>query len=345
MKKKKIFYTFTITLIATGTLISHCQASTAYSVGSKWPQGVPKAGSDFTQNVLTAADTYGWLANYSSYYNNQADYNYIKSTRLGNSQIYFINGHGGPDHVETVYKNTNNYRTGISIYNNGVTSTDEYNQTWTFAGLNGRDMKNTKLITFVNCNSGRGDNNLMTKAVAQGAKASVGFRNEIFSRQESEWLKRYNSLLGNGWSIDYSIKAANTAYLGTSLQNFVVTAGDTSISLGTLKKSIRQTTEQTSLTDFANKESVPPSTMSEKEREEFSAPIEKNYVVLDIDKELKFDIINFNEHNLEKIISNIKNYDNEFNIKNYKISHNVINSERKYGTITFIYYIGDIETN
>lgn len=62
-------------------------------------------------------------------------------------------------------------------------------------------------------------------------------------------------------------------------------------------------------------------------------------------RENKFSVLIKLVYNNIKCVEVYNLSDDEFNIKNYKISHNVNNSERKYGTITFIYYIGDIETN
>lgn len=88
MKKKKIFIFTIVSIISSMFIGLNCDAaSRAYSVGTKWPAGTYGAGSDFATNVKNAANAYGKLSGYSSYYNTNPTYSYMK----GNKARFFAN--------------------------------------------------------------------------------------------------------------------------------------------------------------------------------------------------------------------------------------------------------------
>ncbi|MDE6141879.1 MAG: hypothetical protein K2G03_04680, partial [Bacilli bacterium] len=308
-------------------------ANRAYSVGSKYAQGVEKAGSDFTQNVLTAADAYGWLSGYTSYYSNEPNYDYMKGSRLGSSQVYFINGHSNDEAIYVAAKNTDEYRTGISTGKDGLVQIDELKAKYKLAGLSGRDMKNTKLITFAGCNTGAtyqnggvalGSTNLAQKAHKQGAKTAVGFSDEIDSRSKTgqNWLKLYNTTLGNGGSVEQAIYNANSKYPSSLLTSAVI-EGSRTTTLGTVKKSSPSA-------NFLKSYSL----MSLEDREDLK-PAEEIYKVLSTSSTVEFDLLNKNKYqeSLIPIFNEIKKYESDFNEKDYKITFRLVNQADKFGYI------------
>lgn len=348
MKKKKIFIFTIVSIISSMFIGLNCDAaSRAYSVGTKWPAGTYGAGSDFATNVKNAANAYGKLSGYSSYYNTNPTYSYMKGTRLGSSQIYFINGHASATHIDVVSKDEDNYRTGISIYGEGNGMCDATGDAWVYAGLEGRSMTGTKLITFAGCKTGNGSNNLVTKAVAQGAKAAVGFKENVTSRFNDgpNWMKKYNTSLGSGSTIQNAISAAVRMYPNMDLSAYVTSSGNTSIKLGTLASKSA---------NYANNLKV----MSADERE-FLKPTEELYNVITLDNKIEMklkyedtkiskstNLIDKLDDNFKKVVEIIKNYDSSFDLKEYKVTYNLVNRNEGNGYIFFTYFINNmIETN
>lgn len=347
MKKKKILL-FTISSVtASMFIVTNCYAANkAYSVGSKWPTGTYGAGSDFTTNVKNASNAYGWLDGYTSYYNTEPTYSYMKGSRLGSSQAYFINGHASATHIDVVSKDESNYRTGITISGDGNGICDSSGDEWIFAGLDGRNMSGTKLITFAGCQTGKGTNNLVTKAVSQGAKTAVGFKENVTSRYVDgpKWLKKYNNLLGNGNTVKKAISGAVTAYPNWDLSTYVTSSGNTSTKLGILA---------TTSSNYIKNLNV-----STAEERDLLKPIEETYAVLGVDSTINIElnkasgVIKTNDSMsglnsaLKNVIEVIKKYDSTFNLNEYKMSYNLVNESEGYGYIFFTYYIDNtIETN
>lgn len=347
MKKKKLLL-FTIASVTASMLIgTNCYAaSRAYSVGTKWPTGTYQAGSDFTTNVKNASNAYGWLEGYTSYYNTEPTYSYMKGSRLGSSQAYFINGHASATRIDVVSKDEDNYRTGISIYGDGNGICDGTGDAWIYAGLDGRSMSSTKVITFAGCQTGKGTNNLVTKAVAQGAKSAVGFKANVTSRFEDgpKWMKKYNNLLGNGNTVQKSITGAVTAYPNWDLSTYVTSSGNTSTKLGTLASTSSNYISSLNI-------------MTAEERE-LLKPIEETYAFLEVNNTINVELKDNSEliktstsssslnNNIKSIIEVIKEYDSSFNLNEYKMTYNLVNESEGYGYIFFTYYIDNIiETN
>ncbi len=331
MKKNNLIkYLYFLLIITTIAVTPNVYAKNrAYSVGAKW---VNETKDDFTVNVKNASNAYGWLANYDSYYSLQPDFNYMKGSRLGTSQIYFINGHGSADVIQVYAKDSANYRTGISRFNDGYTYGG-----FKYAGLNGRSMSGTKLITFAGCSTARTYTNITNTAVDQGAKCAVGFKDPITSRfyDGPNWLKKYNNVLGNGYSVQHAINSAVTSYPNCDLSTHVQVRGNSKITLGTLAKSVSKTNYYSSNMQNVTKEEL-----------EFLIPIEDEYLFLDYNDDITIDFSNMKKDDLNLIIKYIKSYDKYFDKNNYKLSYNAINAESGYGYIMFTYYInGKIETN
>jgi hypothetical protein len=345
----KKFKSYIIVIIILLTFITpNCNAFNAYSVGSKFAEGTVKAGDDFTTNVTNAANAYKNLDGCNSYKSLISSYDYMKGSRLGSSQIYFINGHGSAEYITTAGWDKDNYRTGISIYDDGKTTYDSSGDKWIYAGLNGRDMSGTKLITFAGCSTASGSNNLVTKAVAQGAKTAVGFSDSIVSRFNNgpNWLLTYNTALSNQYSVKTSINKAVAAYPNITLSKYVVIKGSTSTVLGNAQE-LCSTEDLLTQTSSNIKSLDVPS----QDADNNLSTIDGVYKNIPMTESIKIDIssksnIDYSNESIIKIIDLIQNEDSEFDINNYIITYNIINEESGYGHIFLTYYIDEtIETN
>lgn len=325
MKKNIIYLLFA--LLISSLFLANCNAATAYSVGGKFASGTGHDGDDFTQNVLTAANAYGWISDITSYYNNYPTESYLQSaSRFGGSRAFFINSHANSSLMVIGSKNETAYRTGIHKEGNLCTA-DRYN----LVGMRGRNFNSTNVITFAGCETGAGSDNLVTTAREEGAKAAVGFKENIVSRFNTgpSWLQKYNYALGNGFSVQTAINQANAAYPNDTLARSVVMSGNSNTTLGSASRS-----------------------MSSQKNSGFVsiAPIEENYKVLNLNSanvKANANIKEFSESNyLNTIVSVVANDDESFNINDYKVTSNVINEEEGYAQIFLTYYIdGKIETN
>lgn len=331
MKNKKIFFLL-LGILIFSTI--NCNAERAYSVGTKYATGLAGAGDDFTGLVDTAADAYGWLSGYTSYYSKEPTYTYLKGSRLGTSQIFFIAGHGAFDRISVAAKNTAEYRTGISMYSDGSYNFDEKGNKFVYAGMSERDMSKTKLITFAGCNTGVGmhsmSNNLVKAAVMNGATAAVGFDSPISNApNDTNWLKQYNYVIGNGYPIKQAISSASAKYPGNCSVS-VVFDGDISISLGVMAKSLLEPETQFQLMPMVLQEKIT------------IRPIEEEFITRNIDRELSY---SFKENEeIDDLIEEIKKIDKDFSISDYKVDSHLIGDS--FGHVFFTYYIdGYIKTN
>lgn len=335
---KKIFSLLLIILSFTLS-VDVCYAAKAYSVGTKYAAGLEHAGDDFTGLVAKASNAYGWLSGYSSYYSYQPTYSYVNSTsRLGGSSVFFIAGHGSPTNISLGAKDSTEYRTGITAFSSGTTLYDGNNKAFKYAGLQGRNMSTTKLITFYGCKTGYAENSysvtLVNRAVQQGATAAVGFSNNIgnFS-YDNKWLEKYSTLLGNGWSIQYSIEKANI-YSPGNCATGVTTSGNTSISLGTLA---------TTSNNLAELRTIPRLDKENNLIENIN--FEEDYINYDVNSDIYVYKDSANkEEILTKIVNEIKKHDDKFNFNEYKVDYNFVNDNGDV-YIFFTKYINDIKTN
>lgn len=344
MKKIKLLFIY---FIAMNIIIcSNCYAFNAYSVGSKYAVGVTHAGDDLTLNVTNAAMAYKKITGCNSYKSLISSYDYMRGSRLGSSRVYFINGHANYDRIATAGYDKDNYRTGISIYNDGYAYNDNLGDKWIFAGLNGRNMSGTRLITFAGCLTASQSNNLTTKAVEQGAKTAVGFSTTIYSRTEygPTWLIAYNDSLANGYNITSAVDRASISYPSSSLTKGVVIKGNTSTKLV-------DGPELCSFGSLNESQSYKSLEILLQEGRGSLKSIENTYKKVMVTSQIKLDLskkeeINYSNDSIIKVVNLIKKEDLDFNENDYKITYNIVNEERGYAYIFFTYFInGNIETN
>lgn len=197
-------------------------------------------------------------------------------------------------------------------------------------------MSSTKLITFAGCKTGYAENSysvtLVNRAVQQGATAAVGFSNNIGNYSyDTKWLEKYNTLLGNGWSIQYSIEKANI-YSPGNCSNYVTTSGNTNISLGTLATA-------NSIIGTRNTSLINKNNMFE------NINFEEEYINYDVNSDIYvYRDLEDNEEVLSKIVNEIKLHDDKFNLNEYKVDYNFVNDNGDV-YIFLTKYINDIKTN
>lgn len=334
-----------VTLLFLITFTPNVYAATGYSVGSLFASGTGFDGDDFRTNVINAANAYGRISDISSYYNTDANYSYLQSTtRLGNSRVFFINGHSTNTGISSGSRNTVEYKTGVSINSDGWIW--NYGTGFKTAGLNSRSMSGTRVITFAGCNTAGYVgylNNLTDRAVAQGATAALGWYESIITRSlyGPQWLKSYNDGLGSGKSLVDSIYQAKVSYPQSILSDFYAYRGNRDIAItpsGQPTSSIVISTE----------------TVNDNINQNENNLIFDNYIVIDssiielgsIDTEIRNENLNNYSILFSKIIDKIKLKDSTFNPKDYKVTYHVANEEDGYGDIFIRYFIdGRIETN
>lgn len=344
MKKK---YLKLLLFFSLFNFISVVNAATAYSVGTLYGVGTNHAGDDFTTNAINARNEYAKISGLTSNYNTQPTYTFMKNTSiLGNSKVFFINGHSNNHYITLGYSNTTEGRTGISVNNDGWTANG-----YKTAGLNSRNMSGTTLITFVGCETagyvGNTDN-LTDKALSRGAKTVVGWYHSIHSRVYNgpQWLISYNSGLGGGLTVMNSIYRAKVAWPSSDLSDFYATRGNTNLTIGTSVQPLLDN-------DFSirNTISLENNVRSHSEALEL---ISYDYMVIDtsvidfqpINKIIIREDLSSYTTLFGDIINKIRLKDKSFSPNDYKVTYHLANEENGYGDIYFRYYIdGKIETN
>ncbi|MDR1015650.1 MAG: hypothetical protein LBL86_11845 [Coriobacteriales bacterium] len=214
----------------------------AYSIGCdfgpEWLWNTQVAGrtdyaGDCTPGVLYAAAAYG-TAGYASYSNTSPTVGYLRgknpggsTDRLG-SDVVFLFGHGSYNNVvcgDYEYDGLlgteptgSDYMCGVRCGGDGQSADTLFN----YAGLAGRDLSGTRLISFVACNTAgylegddEGDHhfgdNICEAARDCDAQAVLGFTGKIhpFGDAGLYWLQKYNDALVFGYTVENACLYAN----------------------------------------------------------------------------------------------------------------------------------------
>ncbi|MDR1183792.1 MAG: hypothetical protein LBK67_03235, partial [Coriobacteriales bacterium] len=214
--------------------------------------GRPDLAGDCTPGVLYAADAYG-VTGYASYRNTRPTVDYLKgknpggsTDRLG-SDVVFLFGHGDYHYIvfgdyeyaglfgtETV---ASDYMCGVWCDSDGQSQDTQFK----YAGLSGRDLSGTKLISFVACNTAgylngdddgnnHFDDNLCKFAIDCDAQAALGFTDKIHPFNDSGlyWLQKYNDALAFGYTIFDAVEYAKSFAPDSDLADFAQILGDSS---------------------------------------------------------------------------------------------------------------------
>ncbi|MDR1015134.1 MAG: hypothetical protein LBL86_09205 [Coriobacteriales bacterium] len=245
----------------------------AYSIGcdfkgvSWWNVWVARRedlGGDLTPSILYAADTYGELG-YESYYNLKPTDSYLKgqnpagADRLG-SDVVYLDGHAnymslvcGDYEYASLFGDEptgSPYMCGVWCGGDGQSADTLVN----YAGLLGRDLSATRLISFVGCNTAgylEGDDdgddhfgdNLCEAARDCGAQAVLGFTGSIDGLTPAglHWKQKYNDGLAFGYTVQGAVDYANTcakAYadehgelVPVNLVQYAKVLGDTTVTI------------------------------------------------------------------------------------------------------------------
>ena len=353
MKKttqKLLSVLLTISLLSI-TSISASATEYAYSIGHDFGMDVPLVSDyegDFTENVNYASTVYGMLG-YTSYYNYDPDYAYLRGTnpaggdRLGSSVI-FLNGHAAYNNLlcgDTV--DDAEHQCGVHRDTDFTSSSSGY----TYAGLESRDLSNVKLMSFVGCNTASNTDNLCTTAVAEGADCAIGFTSNIHSRTTDgkNWLIYYHNALGNGSSIEEAIDAATTAAPNSDLGDYVSTSGDPEINIlidSTATNSI-STDSLTTYEKFCNVVNASKTTNYQIEidtADVVKASGEFDFSSVDTNKYVSMSEVKVQ---YQDIILIMAAHDPEFDVADYKVLANEYADDT--GIIKVRYYIDDIQTS
>lgn len=336
-------------------------STSAFSVGSKYASTIDPTQSDFTQNVINAAQGYYPHSTLTaSYYTNNPTYSYLNGTKVGGSRVFFINGHAGPTSIYTAAKDSTEYRTGLSL-----SSTNPYNEvsqkfnnkTFKLVGIGNRSFAATNIITFAGCKTNEGSNTITRKAYNNGAKVAIGFTNSITSRfyKGPDWLKKYNYSLGAGNSVSTAVKQAKITYPNEDLTSYVSIVGDGNTTIGTknthsLSLSLETVDESYNETKLINPD-IDMETYNEVRmdiNELFQLVSDKKIDNIDFKSLNNIVLEDLSKYKdiFKSVIDEISAFDNQFNINDYKVIYNLVNEEEGFGFLNFYYYIdGKIETN
>lgn len=238
------------------------------------------------------------------------------------------------------------YWTGV--WNGSGKLTGRYN----LVGLKNRNMSNTKVITFVGCNTANRDHNdnLARTAVNSGAHAAVGWRYNLVIN--FGWLKVYNYALGSGSSVIEAIRKAHASYDGYNIDVYWDALGNQNSKITT---TTTDNIYEPSVKEQFSSEKLIAKSFIEKTDDYLVATsdISELYKTFQIDKVdiPKYDIIY--KEDAEKYSDEFKNlfyeislFDKDFNIKDYKLIYKLIDEKRGYGFVQLVYFLDEnIQTN
>lgn len=260
------------------------------------------------QDINDSSNAYA-TAGYRTY--SMVDPTYAKLAENLYADVQFFSTHGNLDFIN--FKNC-----GIQVGNSNSI----------YIGTNSVNWNNdTILVTYSSCNSaGTGGNSstdsISCKTAESGANVAVGFRNTIDAGSATNWAKRYNNRLAQGYGVLDSVNYANSyIYLYPNVKQIQVWHhGEANMKIG-------------------------------KYRSMSNNIIDKRNILLKDEMKKKSTIVV--ENNLESIIAYISQYYPNFDIKNY----NIINRNEAIATnielnevteyisyIDFQFKIGDFVT-
>lgn len=314
MKKKKEFQ-IKIAFIVSLILLLTCNLggkvfardNLAFSVGTK------AGGINTAQDMNDAANAY-LAAGYHSY--GIIDPEPLKLAENLRADVQFYSGHGAVNNVQFL-------ETGIVVGNTG--NYDCNGVTKPLIGTNAIPWNNynTILVTYSSCESAGTNNNndtnsITCKTAEKGALVAVGFREKINAGSATNWNKRYNQKLGEGYGVNDAVNYANSfTYLFPNVKKVQIWHhGDANIKIGKYRSSG---------TDLDDKRNI-------------------------LNQEVRQTVHN----DIESISSIIKEVYPEFNINNYEISYidgtktSLVNSNYTISDTNYIdlqFKLGDFYTN
>lgn len=293
----------------------------AYSIGVNHGNTNSGLTGNFIPNVKYANTCYGMINGISSYYNDRPTISYMKGNNpSGNrriaSRVVWLNGHA--NNTTLVFNHNNlggNYNTGV--YYGYDTSN--------YVGLLSTSMSGVDLISFVGCQTAKGQNNLASRARSQGATTAIGFRESITSRSSDGqgWCRKFNDALSIGHTISSAISYATSFYPNADLDNYIKVYGSTT----------NKISQSGNVSSLSTGEQWPGNRILNTNITYNNIGIVENEALIKYSKELS------------NIINTIIIQDKSFNTSDYSISANMYSDDGKSGIVTLTYNIGEIVTN
>lgn len=207
---------------------------------------------------------------------------------------------------------------------------------YTYAGLQGRDLSKTKLISFVGCKTATESDNLCTVAKRAGATTIIGFNNYIHSRNMGGpyWLQCFHNALYNGSSIKEAVNLASISSPESDLGTNIVIYGDENLVL-------HDTTSKISNEDNMMKLQY---TITNSKETNYNI----NYDVNNLKPiKGKFNYNTRNNTKLDKnyILNSIGRIISESDLEKYKMAFNEYQEGTGNGLVKITYYIDNIKTS
>lgn len=222
---KKIIFSLCTTLIMP-TFVS---ADVGLLVGRNYGSGDINTTTDITkaQTQFTYAGQ-GYISNTNpTYFWITGEQNGVK--RVENS-ILFFSGHGNQNLMH--FYNNDATAGGYDFY---ITGTSNYGSTT--VRLASYDMSKVKLAVFAGCKTGSGTSNVASQTKADGAKATIGWKESIQVGSHSDWLNRFWSKVftpGFGGTMLTAIQYANSFTYSDSRVKNISTYGNWSTAYNSL---------------------------------------------------------------------------------------------------------------
>lgn len=225
------------------------------------------------QDINDSSNAYA-TAGYRTY--SMVDPTYAKLAENLYADVQFFSTHGNLDFI-------NFKKCGIQVGNSNSIYIGTNSINWN---------DDTILVTYSSCNSAGKEGNSSTDSISyktaeKGANVVVGFRNTIDSGSATNWAKRYNNRLAQGYGVLDSVNHANSyIYLYPNVkQTQVWHHGDANMKIGKYRAMNNNMNDKRNILS----------------RDEFK---EKNIIV---------------DNSLESIFSCISQYYPKFDINNYNI--------------------------
>jgi|GEM_PF-3377567 len=228
------------------------EALLAYSIGANY-SALFRPDINTSESVKYAASNFATMG-FKSYYNLKPDAKYLKGNsphgkpRIESTVLFFA-GHANYDNMAWEHGTLSREKSGVYFGKDFISSTTSIE----YAGLESYNLSQTDLMVFAGCltaSKEESSENLLTRAIDNGAQTAVGFPDSIGTSSASKWRCKFSDGLALGKTVLESINYANSFDYDDTLVRNATYEGNPDLILRAAPRGYSVTNEEISIYNF-----------------------------------------------------------------------------------------------
>lgn len=190
---KKILFALLLFLATINTVSAATYETVSIGTNYKgkwiWDTGIDSSGA-----ATNSYNKFNTMTSYTSFLYTKPNATLLKGTNITGTKvletpIIHLAGHGNSNGMYFKYYNSADYETGVL---NGYNSTSDG---VVYAGIKSYDMSKVRLLIFQGCNTATNSTNIAKSANQLGAKTTLGWYDTISTQSNEEWINYFTSKL------------------------------------------------------------------------------------------------------------------------------------------------------